>query len=304
MQMFQVRAEVLRDNELRFAPEGRTIAVGGIPYLLLDLSTGSQRDLPEMGRGSWAWAFVRGGTALAHLPTTAILTVLDLATGAVETHPVGGAARGMIASPDGRTLYLSVGGANFGKASEIRALDAATLKPVATFAHVADHLGRFAVSGDGRRLAVSGGNWNASLKERGLTFRVWDVGDGGLPEQATAFIELERPVNGFALAHDGAHLAVVNGHGLALWAAAGDPPVKRSPAPRSGVLSVACSPTLPHVLTGDKAGLVFLWDTAGRVLRRYEWGLAEVIGLAFAPDGLRAAAIDATGKVVVWDADG
>jgi WD40 repeat protein len=304
VQTFQVRAEALRDNELRFAPDGRTIAVGGVPYPVLDLATGSQRDLPEMGRGSWAWAFVRGGTALAHLPTTAILNVLDLATGAVETHAIGGAARGMIASPDGRTLYLSVGGANFAESSEIRAADAATLQPIAAFAHVADFLGRFAVSGDGRRLAVSGGNWNASLKERGLTFRVWDVGDGNLPEQPTAFIELERPVNGFALMHDGSLLAVADGQGLTLWATDGGRRVARSGLHRRSVLSVACSPTHPQLLTGDKAGLVFLWDAAGRVLRRYEWGLAEVIGLAFAPDGLRAAAIDGTGKVVVWDTDG
>ncbi|WP_439629470.1 WD40 repeat domain-containing protein [Gemmata sp.] len=304
MQTFQARAEVFRDNELRFAPDGRTLAVGGIPYLVLDAATGSQRDLPEMGRGSWVWAFVRGGAALAHLPSTAVLHVFDPGTGTTEIHPVGGAARGMIASPDGRTLYLSVGGPNFGKASEIRALDAATLRHVAAFAHVNDYLGRFAVSGDGRRLAVSGGNWNASLKERGLTFRVYDIGDGRFPEGPTAFIEFERPVNGFALTHDGALLAVADGQGLTLWAAEGGRRVARSGLHRRSVLSVACSPTHPHLLTGDKAGLVFQWDATGRVVRRYEWGLAEVIGLAFAPDGLRAAALDGTGRVVVWDTEG
>jgi hypothetical protein len=55
--------------------------------------------------------------------------------------------------------------------------------------------------------------------------------------------------------------------------------------------------------TGDTGGQVFLWDHTGRVLTRYDWGLGEVYAMCFAPDGLRCAAIDRAGKVVVWDVD-
>lgn len=46
-----------------------------------------------------------------------------------------------------------------------------------------------------------------------------------------------------------------------------------------------------------------LWDVAtGRQLAGYDWGQGEVYDLAFAPDGLTAAAACAR-AVVVWDVD-
>jgi hypothetical protein len=39
------------------------------------------------------------------------------------------------------------------------------------------------------------------------------------------------------------------------------------------------------------------------VLARFDWGLGEVDAMCFAPDGLRCAAVDRNGKVVVWDVD-
>jgi len=48
---------------------------------------------------------------------------------------------------------------------------------------------------------------------------------------------------------------------------------------------------------------VFYWDAKGNVTRRFEWGLEKIAVLRFSPDGLRCAAADVTGKVVIWDVD-
>jgi WD40 repeat protein len=46
---------------------------------------------------------------------------------------------------------------------------------------------------------------------------------------------------------------------------------------------------------------VRLWDAAsGRALSAYDWRIGPVSSLAFAPDGLRAAA-GGNGAICVWD---
>jgi WD40 repeat protein len=115
---------------------------------------------------------------------------------------------------------------------------------------------------------------------------------------------LRDRVHDFALTHDGKLLAVADGYALTLRDSANGKQVARSGQHRRAVTAVACSPKQPLLVSGDKTGKVFLWDTTGRVLKRYDWGLGEVYGLTFDADGLRAAAVDASGKVVVWDIDG
>jgi WD40 repeat protein len=279
--------------------------VGALPYTLLDTTGGTQRKLPELGLGSWAWALVRGGAAVAHIPSSDYVSVFDLSSGQSETRWVKkGSVRGMATDRTGETLYLSVGASNFERRSVIRVVGTADMKPVAEFGDVSDYLGRLALSADGRRLAAySGSDYNASLRDPNPAVRAWDVSDGRRPERALTRIEPTNPVNDFALSHDGKLLAVADGRALALHGTSPGDGFRRSGQHRRAVTAVACSPTQPLIVTGDKGGQVFLWDTDLRVLKRYGWGLEEVYAVAFAPDGLRVAAVDASGKVVVWDVD-
>ncbi len=48
---------------------------------------------------------------------------------------------------------------------------------------------------------------------------------------------------------------------------------------------------------------MFLWDDELHDLKRYDWKMADLQGICFAADGLRCAAVDSKGKVVVWDVD-
>jgi hypothetical protein len=46
-----------------------------------------------------------------------------------------------------------------------------------------------------------------------------------------------------------------------------------------------------------------LWDIEGRSRGRFNWEIGKVQALAFAPDGMTAAAGGSRGKVAVWDVE-
>jgi hypothetical protein len=303
MQTFQLTLNRVRHNELRFTPDGATLAIGGLPYVLLDLTAGAQRNLHKLGLGSWGWALVRNGAAVAHLPSSTEVQIYDIETERVSRHTVeNGSARGIAIDRSGGLLYLSVGAPGLRPESEIR-VATADMAPRGAFGAVGDYLGKLVLSADEGTIAASCGNWNAALRGDNFSFRVWNIANENRPSRARAQIRPRDPVNSFALSADGSRLAVAESSALSLWDTTSGKQVVRSGKHRRGVLAVACNPTKPLLVTGDTAGNVFLWDHAGNVMTRYDWKLREVHGLCFAPDGLRCAAVDAQGKVVIWDVD-
>jgi hypothetical protein len=279
--------------------------VGALPYHLLDTRDGSIRKLPELGLGSWAWTFVRGGAAVAHIPSSDVVTVFDLESCSERTWKVeNGSARGMTADQRGEQIYLSIGAPNFEQRSEVRLVGAHDFSPRETLDRAPAYLGRLALSGDGCRLvAYAGSDYNASLRDPKPSFHVWNIPGSKRPKRAMTRIVPNQLVNGFALSFDGSRLATAGSSALSLWDTATGERVMHSGQHRRAVTAVACSPTQPSLVSGDGAGRVFLWDTTGRVLKQYDWGLGEVVSVAFAPDGLRVAAVGASGKVVIWDVD-
>ena len=152
-----------------------------------------------------------------------------------------------------------------------------------------------------QRLVVSAdGKWLAGKSNQ--TLRVWNVGGPEVPARALRFVKTKSLVYDFALSADGLHLVGVGSTGLSIWKTSGGGFI-HSGKHRRTVKAVACSPTKPMLVTGDNAGQVFLWDYSGNILTGYDWQLGEVCGLCFAPDGLRCAVVDKTGKVVIWDVD-
>jgi WD40 repeat protein len=68
--------------------------------------------------------------------------------------------------------------------------------------------------------------------------------------------------------------------------------------------SLALHPSGKWLAVGQSDGTVRLFDTnRWREAVAYQWPVKPVAGLAFAPDGLKAAAGGAEGQVVVWDID-
>jgi WD40 repeat protein len=78
----------------------------------------------------------------------------------------------------------------------------------------------------------------------------------------------------------------------------------RSPSVKH-IDTIAFSPDSKHLLTGGKDDPnVRLWDVRARhVIAQWDWQIGAVNQVAFAPDGMTAAAAGGKGQLVVWDLD-
>lgn len=291
MQVFQLESHYLYHKYLAFAPGGRWLAAGAKVFTLIDTADGTLLPVPEIGCTTGGVAFVGGEDLLAYTPSYGGLTVFDPLTR--QASEKEGPFFAVAGAPRSDTFFASVIGAS---KSHVVRLTTAGLSQLGGFAWSADAACELAISADGRRLAGWTGDRPAA------TLHVWNVDGPKLSSRgamAVPFAEL----NNFAISADGARLAAVNRRGLTVWDTATRKEVFRSGKHRRGVTAVACHPSKPLIATGDTAGGVFFWDHAGNVLTRFDWKLSRVIGLAFAPDGLRCAAADDTAKVVIWDVD-
>jgi WD40 repeat protein len=290
MQVFQLEVDYAYCKFLAFAPDGRRLAVGAKVFTLIDTIDGTLRPVPEIGCATCDVAFVGGG-ALAFTPVLEGLKILDPATG--RKYEKTGHFFALAGAPKVDAFFASVVRVQPKKSYIVR-LATADLSERGRFAKAPHSDDRLAISADGCWLAGQSVNVSA--------LRVWNVGGRKLPSRPSMTTEFAG-MRDLALSANGEHLAAVNSRGLTLWNTATGEQVVHSGKHRRGVTAIACSPTKPLLATGDNAGNVFFWDYTGRVLTRYDWGLGEVRALVFAPDGLRCAAVDAKGKVVVWDVD-
>lgn len=292
MQTFQLHTPGGWYGRLGFSPDGRWLALSGNPFVLLD-TTGQERPR-EFPTGGYQFAFIRNGTAIAFPSNFRSLGTLDLATGAVQQQPVkDGYAWGVASGPDAESVYLNVSASQFSGPTTIRVIGAADLKSRGEFGSVPELFRELSSSADGR--------WVAARSHQYVW--AWHVEGKQFPAQPAIRVTPKVSTFDFALSADVGLLAAVSTRGLEVWNTADGAQVFFSGKHRRAVWSVAFCPARPLIATGDGSGNVFLWDTDGRVLARYDWGLKDGRAVCFAPDGLRCAAADTTRKVVVWDVD-
>ncbi|MBY0456862.1 MAG: WD40 repeat domain-containing protein [Gemmataceae bacterium] len=283
MQVFHLPGLRLEGRSLAFCPDGRFLAAGS-QLSLVDTVGGEVRSPADLNLGFCSFAFLPGGSARLLVSRFGHFESLDLGTGERQSFPVSGGVIDFAIDPAGNRLFAFAGN----RLCMAPLADPAQLTP---FAEENLRVYQLTISADGRRLAGYCGG----------SSRVWDVGGAELPSRGGA--TLTGSSRGFALSADGTRLASVFGTSLSVWDADTGAEVWRSGKHRRAVMAVAYNLARPLLATGDNLGKVFLWDAGCRVVNKYDWELGSVAGLAFAPDGLRCAAVDADGKLVIWDVD-
>ena len=292
MQVFQLDLDPgYPPRFLQFDPTGRLLVAGWRPTFLIDTHAGGPPTSPLRDHpGALAFA----GNRLVFVAGTGVLAWHDLTTGnSFRRNFEHIWFEGLIADPDGKTVFVSVGGVELQTEGEVRVLRLDDFEERAGIRTGACDGGVMTLSADG--------NWLAGAS--GVFVRVWNVGVGRFSARVRRRVEPDGYFSGCALTPDGSAVAVATSRGFAAWGVASGEQLFKSGKHRRAVVDVACAPDRPLFATGDNAGAVYLWDAAGRVLNKYDWGLGCVAKLGFAPDGLRCAAMDVGGKVVVWDID-
>jgi WD40 repeat protein len=152
-------------------------------------------------------------------------------------------------------------------------------------------IARVAFSPDGRRI---GGHAGA-----GVT--VWDM---ATREEVFTAPEAAPTLGTAALAWspDGRLLASGCGNALIVWDIGERREVARLKQSRKHFQFAAFSPDGATIVAVSNEATAKLWDTATWKLRQeYAWGVGSLKCVAFAPDGLRAAAGGDKGQAIVWD---
>ncbi|MCB0640076.1 MAG: hypothetical protein KDC44_00480, partial [Phaeodactylibacter sp.] len=72
---------------------------------------------------------------------------------------------------------------------------------------------------------------------------------------------------------------------------------------KSWACAAVFSPDGKSVLTGGDYELL-LWDLKGKIIREFRGHSAEILGIAFSPDGQLVAATAEDGVVIIWDLEG
>jgi WD40 repeat protein len=188
-------------------------------------------------------------------------------------------------APDGRVL-AAVG-------LKIWSWDTATWKLRPDWSKGDEATACLAFTPDGRALAT--GHTVSRIK-------LWDVDTG--QERAELRNEAGLDTTALAFAPDGRTLAASCGPYLVIW----DTIDRRQREPiyseRLHYRGVAFAPDGRFLLVAHNDKTIRLVGAAsGEERQAFDWGLGAMASVAFAPDGMRAAAGSAKGKIVVWDID-
>ena len=198
--------------------------------------------------------------------------------------PVGSIAY----SPDGK--LLAVGGYQ-----EVRLLDAATGKALATLSGHADLVRSLDFSRDGKWLAAAGG-----LPARSGEVKVWDVGS----RQLLRTIEGHRDcIYAVAASPDGKLLATGSYDKLIkLWDVATGKEVRTLKDHIDAVFAVAFSPDGKRLASGSQDRTIKVWDVAsGQRLYTLSDALDGITTITYHPSGKQIAAAGYDKTIRVWD---
>jgi WD40 repeat protein len=191
-------------------------------------------------------------------------------------------------SPDGK--LLAVGGYQ-----EVRLIDAASGKPLATLSGHADYVRSLAFSPDGKMLAAAGGP-----PQRGGEIKIWDVASHQLLKTLLGHKDCIYSV---AWSPDGKLLASGSYDKMVkLWDAATGQEVKNLQDHIDAVFAVAFSPDGKYLASGSQDRSVKIWDIAtGQRLYTLSDATDGLTSIAYSPSGKQIAAAGYDKTIYVWE---
>jgi WD40 repeat protein len=286
-------------HSVAFAPDGRSLASGSgdRSVRLWDLAAGESRVVSDAhGVMANKVAFSPDGRWLATVHNHRV-RVYDLKTGK-EAHVLGeddpsGCAQGIAFSADGKRF--AAGGVSGpwtrwrlwtpGKWQEVPA------PPIASKIVAVCNL---AFAPDGCTLAVLG--YGELL--------LCDLKTGRLLASCSVKMSGTSPIMPLAFAPDGSLLVFGHTSWLMVWDMRAQRAVGELHLPKKHFQDAAFSPDGRVLATVSNEETVKYWDArSGKERRCFAWDVGKLKCIAFAPDGMRAAAGGDKGKIVVWDVD-
>lgn len=282
-------------RSLAFSPDGTSLAASGYDrkIRLWNLSTGKGEPLVSLGATAMSLAWSPDGRSIFWScgPTESDWACRTTVTGRTTEFVAGEKAVGAVRiSPDGGTLYVAT-------RNGIRRWDLSTESELPAWPCVSP--GHLAVSADGRTLASAHPHWPLAEIDA-FHVALWDTASG---EQTTRLTECTEFFDGLCFTPDGTRLAAVSHQSLWLWELPSGRAICRRPS-KKFYTGLAVSPNGRLLATSCNDGTVRFWSAGdGEPLEVFDWEIDKVLCVAFAPDGTRAAAGGAIGRLVVWDVD-
>jgi WD40 repeat protein len=283
-------------RHLAYAPDGWTLlSLGGSPDMLLwDLALGEVRPNLMADHIFWAGFTPDGRHFLTHGLKTRI-SLWDLASGARSATPFKPRDSCTFDtyrfSPDGN-LFLAITSRH---RYEVSWWAYPSWEPLRSWQIGQEWPGiprDIAFRPDGRLLAL--------LHDHGVL--LFEVPGGALRSQLP--FDLTQAMGGLAFSPDGRHLAVHSGPRAVILDVETGEQVAEVRLATKFIMQAAFTPDGRYLATVSNEATVKFWDTSSwKLAREFAWQIGGLRCLAFAPDGMTAAAGGAGRKIVVWDVD-